>query len=138
MRARAEYWAAELIELGEQLATAEQVIDATTGRTTIDSGMVQAMRLRCDNLNWRLSKLYPSQYGDVTPLRHADHDGGPLQLPRTLDLSGLSDEQLDQLYSIVSAAVAAAPTNDDGSKTTARRRKAEHLPCAVRRVRYVC
>jgi hypothetical protein len=37
VRARAEYWAAELIELGDELARCEQIIDPATGRTTIDT-----------------------------------------------------------------------------------------------------
>ena len=113
---RAEFWAAELIELGDDLAKAEQVIDPATGRTTIDFGMVQAMRLRCDNLKWLLAELYPSQYGDVYQTRHAGHDGGPLQLPRTLDFSGFDDRQLDQLISLVSAVKGALPTNDNAAE----------------------
>ena len=105
-----------MIELGDELAKREQVIDPATGRTTIDSGMVATMRLRCDNLKWLLAKLYPSQYGDVHQMRHAGHDGGPLRLPRTLDFSGLDDRQLDQLISLLSAVAGAVPTNDNAAE----------------------
>ena len=63
-----------------------------------------------------LAKLYPSQYGDVHQTRHAGQDGGPLQLPTTLDLSRLDDRQLDQLFSLVSAVAGAVPTNDNAAE----------------------
>lgn len=48
--------------------------------TVLDHEHVQRSKLRVDARKWMASKLAPKKYGDDLMLRHADADGGPLDL----------------------------------------------------------
>lgn len=48
--------------------------------TVLDHEHVQRSKLRVDTRKWMASKLAPKKYGDDLMLRHADADGGPLDL----------------------------------------------------------
>jgi len=43
-----------------------------------------------------LKHANPEKYGDRTELRHSGPDGGPIQIQQTVDLSLLTDDELDQ------------------------------------------
>lgn len=57
-------------------------------------------RLRIDARKWVASKLAPKKYGEAMNLKHSDPDGGPVQTRTTLDVTGLSEEQLRVLASV--------------------------------------
>lgn len=60
----------------------------------------QRDRLRFDARRWYLSKLAPKRYGDKITQEHTGADGGPIQSQATVDVTGLSPEQLQALASI--------------------------------------
>lgn len=60
----------------------------------------QRDRLRFDARRWYLSKLAPKRYGDKITQEHTGADGGPIQSQATVDVTGLSAEQLAVLASI--------------------------------------
>ncbi len=60
----------------------------------------QRDRLKFDARRWYLSKLAPKRYGDKITQEHTGADGGPIQSQATVDVTGLSAEQLAVLASI--------------------------------------
>lgn len=60
----------------------------------------QRDRLRFDARRWYLSKLAPKRYGDKITQEHTGADGGPIRTQGTVDVTGLSAEQLAVLASI--------------------------------------
>lgn len=60
----------------------------------------QRDRLRFDARRWYLSKLAPKRYGDKITQEHTGADGGPIQSQATVDVTGLTPEQLQALASI--------------------------------------
>jgi hypothetical protein len=60
----------------------------------------QLGRLQFDARKWLASKLAQKQFGDRQTTELTGADGGPIQSATTLDVSGLSDEQLKVLASI--------------------------------------
>lgn len=59
-----------------------------------------AARVVLQSKQWRASKLAPKKYGDKSQHEVTGPNGGPLQTQATIDVSGLSDEQLRALASI--------------------------------------
>lgn len=55
-------------------------------------------RVRVDALKWLASKRKPKVYGDKVQTELTGRDGGPIQ---TIDLTQLSDADLDRLQSII-------------------------------------
>lgn len=68
-----------------------------------DSGYVADKRLRVDTQKWLLSKALPKIYGDKVTQEHVGKDGGPIQTA-TVDLRGLSEEELAQMEALMSKA----------------------------------
>lgn len=60
----------------------------------------QRDRLKFDARRWYLSKLAPKRYGDKITQEHTGTDGGPIRTEGTVDVTGLSAEQLAVLASI--------------------------------------
>jgi hypothetical protein len=60
----------------------------------------QMARVEIDARKWFASKFLPKRYGDKQTTELTGADGGPIQSATTLDVSGLSDEQLKVLASI--------------------------------------
>lgn len=60
----------------------------------------QMARVEIDARKWFASKFLPKRYGDKQTTELTGPDGGPIQSATTLDMSGLSDEQLKVLASI--------------------------------------
>ena len=84
--ARGWYWAEEIVSIADGA-------DASDPDTQRD-------KLRVDTRKWLLTKLMPSRFGERQQLEHTGKDGGPIKTQASVDLSGLSDEQLRQLYDI--------------------------------------
>lgn len=57
-------------------------------------------RLRVDSRKWVASKLLPKKYGDKITQEHTGAGGGPIQSQATVDVTGLTPEQLQALASI--------------------------------------
>lgn len=62
---------------------------------------IQQARLKIDTMKWMLGKMKPKKYGDKLAIGGAD-DLPPVQTQSTLDVSGLSLEQLDALQAAFS------------------------------------
>jgi hypothetical protein len=62
-------------------------------------------RVMIDARKWSLARMAPKKYGDVQ--RHVGADGGAIEVRHTrkLDISGLTDEQLDALEVALSGTV---------------------------------
>lgn len=67
---------------------AKEAKDASLGRLSFDAD------------RWYLSKLAPKRYGDKITQEHTGTDGGPIRTQGTVDVTGLSAEQLAVLASI--------------------------------------
>lgn len=72
---------------------------------TIDdmrAGVIDAQmaRVEIDARKWFASKFLPKQYGDKITQEHTGTDGGPIRTQGTVDVTGLSAEQLAVLASI--------------------------------------
>lgn len=72
---------------------------------TIDdmrAGVIDAQmaRVEIDARKWFASKFLPKQYGDKITQEHTGADGGPIQSQTTVDVTGLTPEQLQALASI--------------------------------------
>lgn len=67
-------------------------------------------RLRFDARRWYLSKLAPKKYGDKVTNEHSGPDGGAIQkeVRHTFDLTGLTDDELDQLERLTEKAAGAS------------------------------
>ena len=81
---------------------AEQVlveISATTKEGTDAKVVLGRARELAQHYRWRASKLAPAQYGDKVAVEHS----GQITTP-SLDLTKLTDEQLEQLRAIAQAA----------------------------------
>lgn len=61
---------------------------------------VQRSRIRIDARKWMAGKLAPKKYGDRILNEHSGPDGGPIPLQQTVDLSGLTPDQIRVLASI--------------------------------------
>jgi hypothetical protein len=94
----------------QQDAEADRIVDMADDATAEDW---QVVKLRIWARQWRASKLAPKKYGDRQQLEHTGKDGGPIQ---HMDLSALSDEELDALAAIRAkvGAVAPKPGGDQG------------------------
>lgn len=94
----------------QQDAEADRIVDMADDATAEDW---QVVKLRIWARQWRASKLAPKKYGDRQHLEHTGRDGGPIQ---HMDLSALSDEELDALAAIRAkvGAVAPEPGGDQG------------------------
>lgn len=66
----------------------------------VDPASVAKARLRVDTRKWALSKMLPKKYGDKITQEHTGTDGGPIRTQGTVDVTGLSAEQLAVLASI--------------------------------------
>jgi hypothetical protein len=62
-------------------------------------------RVAIDGLKWTAGRMAQKIWGDKVAHEHTGADGGPIQM----DLSNLSDEQLDQLEQLLGAAAVKAP-----------------------------
>lgn len=60
----------------------------------------QLGRLQFDARKWLASKLAHKQFGDKITQEHTGADGGPIQSQATVDVTGLTPEQLQALASI--------------------------------------
>jgi len=87
---------------------AEEIVDIAD--TESDS---QKARVRIDARKWVASKLKPKKYGDKVALV----GGGPGDAPIRMDLSGLSDEELEALERIRSKLADAG--GDQGGEASA-------------------
>lgn len=88
---QADYLADELMEISDAAERDAQIID---GKAVIDGFSVQRAKLMIDTRKWAAAKLKPKVYGDSTQIKHADADGGKLDLKTILggisgDTSGL-------------------------------------------------
>lgn len=54
-----EAWHEELTELGEEVIRKSQEVDAKSS-----NAVVQAYKLKADNMKWSMSKMKPKKYGD--------------------------------------------------------------------------
>ena len=61
---------------------------------------------------WRLERMHPQRYALRARLEHTGNEGGPIQHEHSIDLSKLSNEQLEQLEAIVTSA--SEPSGDTG------------------------
>lgn len=90
VRARArmlDVQAEELEDIGERAAKAKSATK------------VAGLRLQSENRKWLLARLAPRKYGEKLALGGAE-DLPPLQTESTLDVSGLTPEQLRAIASI--------------------------------------
>jgi len=103
IHARGEYWLAELMTLGDRLIEAQQLIESEKqgARQMVDHGLVNAVRVHSDNIKWALERIYPAKFSQTYHVHHAGHDGGPLVIPRTIDLTALDDEDLAKLADVL-------------------------------------
>lgn len=64
---------------------------------------------------WRLERKFPQRWGRKEQLEHSGKDGGPIETENTekLDLSSLTDEELDEFEKIVNKA---SGNGDNGSE----------------------
>lgn len=82
--------------LAEQIL---EIIDRATVKT------VNVARLKFEGRRWLASKIAPKKYGTKVEAEISGKDGGPIQ---HVDLSRLSDKQLDTLEEILSVGTVAA------------------------------
>ena len=73
-----------------------------------------AVRVKVDAYKWRAAKLAPKKYGDRQTLEHTGANGGPIR--HEIDLSALSDEELNQLEAI--RGKLAQPGSDPGGEAS--------------------
>jgi hypothetical protein len=99
--AQTDFFAEEVIEIADR-ATAKTVNQA---------------RLRFDARRWFASKVAPKKYGTRIETEVSGKDGGPIQ--HHVDLSRLTDEQLDTLEEILGSGAAAG--SRQGGETPPRR-----------------
>lgn len=107
---RVEVFAEKIIAIGDEAAAATYV--DTEGNTRVDTGAIQAARLRSDNLRWLMAKMAPKKYGDR--VEHIVRAGGADQL---------SDDELARIAAPALLTVLALPAPgseqaDDEQDTT--------------------
>lgn len=83
---RSEALYEEMFEIGDEVAP--------------DAAAVAKARLRVDTRKWALARMNPKRYGDKITQEHTGADGGPIRTQGTVDVTGLSAEQLAVLASI--------------------------------------
>lgn len=96
-----EHWAEDILEISDDGSA--DYVEAPEGEESgprVDHEHISRSRLRVDSRKWLLSKLAPRKYGEKVTTEHTGPDGGPIQTKSTVDISGLSDEQLRALASI--------------------------------------
>jgi hypothetical protein len=94
---RLETWAEQTMDISDDSTKDVIPVRGPDGRVTAQSNGVAVMRarLRVDTRKWFLARMLPKQYGDSVRTEVTGKDGGPIKIEH--DLSGLSDEQLEQL-----------------------------------------
>lgn len=95
---QADTLADEILQISDDGANDTYLDDEGNPRT--DHDVVARSRLRVDSRKWLAGKLAPKRYGDRVTQEHTGEGGGPIQTQSTLDVTGLTDEQLRALSSI--------------------------------------
>lgn len=70
--------------------------------------LVQGYKLKIDTLKWVISKKLPEKYGDTQKIVH----GGEVSYKKRLDLSNLTDEELNNLERIANKLEDTKPARD--------------------------
>lgn len=71
----------------------------------LNADVIALRRLQVDTRKWMLSKMLPKIYGDKVTKEHTGPDGGPIQTTvATLDLKGLSDDELEKMQKLLTKA----------------------------------
>lgn len=96
-----EHWAEDILEISDE--SSKDFVQVAEGEETVervDHEHIARSKLRVDSRKWLLSKLAPKKYGERLATELSGPGGGPIPVKATLDVSGLSDEQLRVLASI--------------------------------------
>ncbi len=75
-----------------------EIADDTVGKSHEE---IQAAKLRIDTRKWIATKYGKAIFGDMVRNEQTGKNGGPIEIQRSLDLSKLSDEQLDQMEALI-------------------------------------
>ena len=95
--AQADYLAEEILEIADD---GSRDYGERDGVPIVDHDHIQRSKLRVDARKWYTSKVAPKKYGDRVTQEHTGPDGGPITTKSSLDMSGLSLDQLKALSSI--------------------------------------
>jgi hypothetical protein len=95
-----ERLADEILAIADTPQTGVKTTTKASGTETVEGDMIEHRRLQVDARKWMLAKMLPKKYGDRLQTEHTGPNGGPIESKTTLDVSGLSVEQLRAVASI--------------------------------------
>ena len=93
---RAENEFEDILKISDNIG--KDLITLPDGREVVDNAVIARDRLRVDARKWRLSKMNPKKYGDKVGVEHS----GEIKTINPIDLSKLSDKELEEYYKIQS------------------------------------
>lgn len=95
-----EHWAEDILEISDDGRRDYVGSDDDEDGPRVDHDHIARSRLRVDSRKWLLSKLAPKKYGERVTAELSGPDGAPIETKTTIDVAGLTDEQLRALSSI--------------------------------------
>lgn len=108
---RADKLFEEMLSIADnvEIGTVEVVKEWGVEVKTCD--MIDHRRLKVDTRKWMLGKMSPKKYGDRVAMEHTGADGGPIKTEDAMDLSKLSDDELQTLLALRLKAGGAPPVH---------------------------
>ncbi|MCL4715483.1 MAG: hypothetical protein KJZ75_11280 [Hyphomonadaceae bacterium] len=95
---RGQILADEIVAIADDAS--QDVTVGEDGKARVDHDHIQRSKLRVDTRKWVLAKVLPKIYGDK--IQHTGDGGGPVAVAQ-VDLSKLTDEQLEALEQLHSS-----------------------------------
>lgn len=98
----AEAMAEDILDIADNAKNdwMERLGDDQPAGYILNGDHVRRSALRIDARKWLLAKTMPKKYGDKVTQEHIGANGGPIETKSSLDVSGLSAEQLKAIASI--------------------------------------